>query len=88
MSQIQQAENSLGQLFSKKSMFLRTNCGTAKATDGTVYELTQSVNGSPLVMNKTTGKYWSISWQELIDLAKAAGIDTTEEIPVPEDPNG
>lgn len=65
----------IGTIHGKKTMFLRMGCGEAE--DGkNVYELSTNVaGGHPIVRNKTTGQWFTLSWQQILDLAKKAGID-------------
>ena len=65
-----------GTIHKPMSMFLRVYVGTASAKGKVVYEFSNSVNNSaPLIESTKTGKWWSISWNELIELAQEAGID-------------
>ena len=68
-------KSELGTVYSKDSMVLRTANGQANGEDGLNYELSSGMSGAPLIKSEQTGKYWSISWQELVNLALAAGID-------------
>lgn len=79
MPRIRQNPKTIGTLFSKNSLFMRTEVGKAVADDGTVYEISQNVTGQPIVRNETTGKWWVLSLQDLITFAKAAGIDDESE---------
>lgn len=66
----------IGKIHPPESMFLRKNVGTAKADDGTVYELTTTFSdGSPIVNSDKTGKYFTLSWTDIINLAVDAGLD-------------
>lgn len=67
-----------GTIHPARSMFLRVAIGTAQADDLS-YELTASVGGLPMIQSTKTGKTWSIGWNELIELAIAAGIDEESE---------
>ena len=69
-----------GTIFPESSMFLRKAVGTAESQGGQKYELTTSVpRGSPIVRSEKTGKYWTISWDELITLARTSGIDRSSK---------
>lgn len=59
-------------------MILRIDVGEAVADDGRVYELYTLGNQAPLVKSKQTGRYFAITWQEIIDMAINAGIDGVE----------
>lgn len=66
--------NPNGQLIEAGAMILRQTVGTA--TLGKVkYELTTTMAGAPLVKNCTTGLTFAFSWEDLVDQARAAGID-------------
>lgn len=57
-------------------MILKTVVGTATAKCGTIYTLYQSATtGSPLVLCAKSGKYFSLPWEQIVDLAIKAGID-------------
>jgi hypothetical protein len=60
-------------------MFLRVHVGTAKADDDTEYEMSLISGNTPLIKSKQTGKYFQLTWPEIIDLAVAAGIDQPAE---------
>jgi len=62
-----------GKLYNKQTMFLRMSGGKE-------YEMTSNVgDGSPIIMSKTTGKYWVIGWKELLMMAVEAGIDDEDK---------
>lgn len=63
-----------GTLYKEGPIFGPRTVGSAKSEDGLEYELCISITGSPLIQNKETGKYWGISWDELINLAREAGL--------------
>lgn len=63
-------------------MFLRRHVG--EATSGEIkYDMATTMSGNPIIESKQTGQYYVIDWQDLIDLAVAAGID--EPLPVAAD---
>lgn len=68
-----------GHLINKNALVLRVTCGTAEMPGGDTYELSTSVDNAPLIQNKRTGLFWKINWDELLNMARAAGID--EETP-------
>lgn len=72
------AETVIGTVETKDSLFLRKHAGTAKLGDN-AYELSTSMASLPLIKSEKTGKYWLISWQQLLDLAIQAGIDNSDE---------
>lgn len=56
---------------------LTKHIGTAKDSD-IEYRLTLSVGMCMQVENTITGKKFMLGWEELIDLAKLAGIDEAD----------
>lgn len=66
----------VGTVYPKGSMFLRLHCGEANL-GMTNFELATWVNtGSPLVYCELTGKTFSLSWQDILELAIKAGVAT------------
>lgn len=68
--------DTIGKIHPRGTIFLRRSYG--KASDPRTdrdYDLDGSTGGLPMITSGRTGKIWSISWDELIDLAVAAGID-------------
>ena len=64
----------IGRVYPKGSMFLRTHVG--EADDGKrKYEMATNMNGTPIIESKQTGKWFSLSWQDILNLAEKAGID-------------
>ena len=55
-------------------MFLRVHAGTAEYGK-LKYEMAYLMGGSPIVESKQTGKWFTLSWQDILDLARKAGID-------------
>jgi len=66
-----------GKVYPLRSAFLRIHAGEAEA-DGQTYELSTSTSATPLILSKTSGHTWGISWQELLDMAIAAGVDVPD----------
>lgn len=65
-----------GKLHGPNDLFLRVSHGNAtNEATGTVYELSVSMTGLPIVRSSLTGNAWTIGWQELLQQAIAAGID-------------
>jgi len=57
-------------------MFLRLTVGTASSPEGTTYELTLHAGRSfPIIMSSKTGKRFMLTWQDVVDMARAGGID-------------
>ncbi len=69
----------LGKIIKKDSLVLRFAIGKAVDENTTnEYELTNDCNGRPLVKSLKSGKSWTITWNELIQLAIENGVDTHE----------
>lgn len=67
----------IGTIHDKNTLFMRTECGEATDNTGGNYELSTNFGGGlPIVRNSKTGKWFTLNWQDIIGLAKAAGIDT------------
>jgi hypothetical protein len=71
---------STGKIHDSKTMFLRMHVGEATDNEtGIEYEMsTDLASGQPIIHSKKTGKWWSCGWQDLIELAVKAGIDTEQ----------
>lgn len=64
-----------GTIHPKKSLFLRIETGSAEA-NGIKYELTINMgNNAPIVSSSKTGKYFTLSWSDIINLAIDRGIN-------------
>lgn len=64
-----------GKLYPPKTMFLRNDVGNAEA-DGIIYEMTTDFGSSiPLIHSSKTGNHFSLSWENIIDLAIERGIN-------------
>lgn len=73
------AENMIGLVQSKDRLFLRMSVGTATLGEGK-YEMSTNIgDSSPMIRSQKTGKWWSITWNQLLDLAIKAGIDNEAE---------
>ena len=68
----------VGTIHKKDTMFLRLDSGSAQAEDGKRYELSVSMGNAPIIRSKHSGRWWSISWHELLTLAIEAGVDEKE----------
>jgi hypothetical protein len=64
----------IGEIHPKSDLFLRLSCGNA-TLGKKAYEMNTAVGGSPLIKSEQTGKYWSVSWKKLLDLAIEEGLD-------------
>jgi len=58
-------------------LFLRHEAGSATdPRDGTEYDLSANAgNFSPVIHSSKTGNWWTVKWEELIELAINCGID-------------
>lgn len=68
-----------GTIYPNGTLFLSIEVGFAGNKKRSYQLLTSGARGVPIIESKQTGKAWSISWEELIDLAIAAGIDSEEQ---------
>ncbi len=68
-----------GTILEKDALILRQVVGTAKDDDGNEYEMTASMDGSPLVKSMKTGRTFNLTWSDLCELAVEAGIDKEPE---------
>ncbi len=75
MAQIKTKDDSHGKLWDKDTMFMRTQIGSGTDKSGTEYEVSYQMNGLPIVRNKATGKWFTLSMEDLVNLAKTKGID-------------
>ncbi len=65
-----------GEIVEKSKFILRVACGTAEDTDnGVKYELSTSIGGNPVVRNAKTGRFFVLSWDDILEMAQEAGID-------------
>lgn len=67
----------IGTIHPKTKLFMRESVGNAQDDEkGITYELnTNFGNGIPIVRSSKTGKHFTLSWEDIIDLAVKAGID-------------
>jgi hypothetical protein len=70
-----------GTIYSPDHIFVRVEIGSATGQDGAKYDLGTSVDGQPLIRSSKTGKTFSLSWNELLNMAVDAGIDEQDEAP-------
>ena len=59
------------------TMFLREHVGEARDSEGTEkYLMAVSLGDkTPILTSKTTGKIFTVTWHQIMDLAVRAGID-------------
>jgi len=66
----------IGFIHSKGSLFLRENVGTADTDEGPAYEMSLHVGSrEPILQSVKTGKQFTLTWKQLLELAVKAGID-------------
>lgn len=53
---------------------LRESVGEIALEDGTKLELSISMSGSPIVVNQSNNKIFTLSWEELVEQAEKEGI--------------
>ena len=64
----------IGKIYNK-AMFLRVHVGSATSTDGTVYDMSTSTTGSPLIYSNKSKRFFALSWEDILSLALVMGID-------------
>lgn len=73
----------IGKLYPPKAMFFREGIGEAKAGKLT-YEMACGLpTCTPIIRSGKSGRWFALSWQDLIELAVQAGIDEPESHPSP-----
>lgn len=71
-----ESNQQLGELYPSDTLFLRNDVGSANSSTGDAYELASNFGDhSPIVRSRQSGKWFRLSWQEIITLAVAKGID-------------
>lgn len=65
---------SIGEIHDKDSLLMRVHVGTAKSGDDS-YEMSHGMGYTPVVRSLTTGKFFTLCWQDIINLAVEAGIN-------------
>ena len=63
-----------GQIHPPRTMLLRIHSGEAQSGK-LKYEMSVTMEGSPIIESKQTGKWFTLSWQAIIEMAVKAGID-------------
>lgn len=65
-----------GKIHPKKTLFLRVDVGKATDENKNTYELSTNINdNSPIVCSEKTGKWFTLSWTDIMNLARDANID-------------
>lgn len=66
----------IGELHDPKTMFFRVAVGNAKSSAGEGYEFTVNAGDyAPIIRSNQTGKWFTLSWEDIVSLAIAKGID-------------
>ena len=67
----------IGTLHPKDTMFLREHVGEANDINGDELYVMSVILATrePVVCSATTGKWFTLTWQQIIELAQKAGID-------------
>ena len=66
----------MGNVYEKDTLFFRQDVGKAEGGNGTHYEMSLNMGGlNPIIHSVKTGKWFTLSWQAIIDAAIAAGIN-------------
>ncbi len=66
----------IGQLHPPTTLFFRIDVGTAKDPNGSVFEITaHTADKTPIVRSEKTGRWFTLSWEDIINLALEAGIE-------------
>lgn len=69
-----------GKIDGPKSLFMNQHVGKADDGEGKEYGLAAHMDFSPLIKSKTSGRYFTLGWMDIVRLAVAAGIDEPEEV--------
>ena len=65
-----------GEIYPPRTMFLRDTVGEINDDEGNKYECTTNVGGlNPIIHSEQTGKWFTLSWTDIVGLAIRAGID-------------
>jgi len=68
------ASKSIGEIHKPRTLFLRNHVG--EATRGKLsYKMSTLMIGTPVVQSCQTGQWFTLSWENILELARAAGID-------------
>ncbi len=69
-----------GKIHAAKTLFFRAAVGNADDGESVGYEMSILVgDNSPIILSKQTGKWFTLSWQAIIELAVEAGIDENDK---------
>lgn len=68
-------KKTVGTIHNKDSLFLRIDGGTADSPQTGKFELAVNMGSStPIIRSERTGKWFSLSWEDIIRLGIDAGI--------------
>lgn len=67
-----------GRILSPNAILMRMEQATATDDNGNEYELGADITGLPYVFSEQTGRYWVLTREEMITLARAKGVDDVE----------
>lgn len=68
-----------GEIMPEGTLIMRQSIGTFQNEDGEdAYKAETTMTGVPLIHSKKTGKYFALQWQDILKLARKAGIDDEE----------
>jgi len=73
-------ETTLGKIHPKRTMFFRVHVGTAKNSQGSYEMATNAGDSAPIVESKKTGKWFTLSWEDIMNMAKDADIDKKDKV--------
>lgn len=65
----------IGTLHEPKSTILRVHAGNA-SEGKRKYDLATTLAGCPVIQSHQTGKWFSLSWRDILSLAQQSGIDS------------
>lgn len=64
-----------GKIVESSTLMLRISCGEATDENGVKYELTTSPSGNSIVRSGKTGRFFVLSWRDVVKMAQNAGIN-------------
>ena len=67
--------DSIGEIHPPESMFLRNVVGKGNKGENHYEMDTDTGTGCPIVRSKQTGKWFTLSWTKIVNMAREAGID-------------
>lgn len=69
-------KRTIGEIHPRKTMFFRQTVGTIKDDEGNEYDATFNMGGlHSIIESKQTGKWFTLSWADIVKLAIEAGVD-------------